>query len=354
MAKRLANAGLTMASIALSLLFIELAFRLAMGLPLLKIHDWRMARLTDARVGEQADFDARLGWVPRSGYASEEHNTLDHGIRRNGNETAIRPGHVLAVGDSFTEGWEVDDDDTWPAYLELMAGMPVLNGGVGGYGTDQIVMRAEQLLPIARPHTLIVSFLSFDIQRAGHVAYGAQKPWFSIDKGELRYHAPAPPEARGEPGWWSRAEWSVRDVLAHVAAIDFIMARLDQDFWYGGEKREYIKANNDPIQVTCLLLERLKKQTDTMGVRALLFMQYYAPAVIESERQPADALQVMACAAKAGFEVVDHFPSLRALVRQNPNAMVDYYFFDDGEFQHMNAKGNAHAASVVLEALRKR
>lgn len=354
MAKRLANAGLTVASIAVSVLLVELAFRLATGLPLLKVQDWRMARLTDARLGEHADFDALLGWVPRSNYASEEHNTLDYGIRRNGTETTIRPGHVLAVGDSFTEGWEVDDDDSWPAYLELLTKAPVINGGVGGYGTDQIVLRAEQLLPIVRPHTLIVSFLSFDIHRTAHVAYGAQKPWFSVEKGELRYHAPAPPEARGKPNWWARSKWAVRDVLAHLAVVDFIMARLDQDFWYGGEKREYIKANNDPIQVTCLLLERLKKQTDAMNVRAILFMQYYALAVIEADQPPADARQVMGCAAKAGFEVIDHFPSLRALVRQDPDAMFDHYFFEEGEFQHMNAKGNAHAAGVLLEALRKR
>ncbi|HYC66003.1 MAG TPA: SGNH/GDSL hydrolase family protein [Reyranellaceae bacterium] len=353
MAKRLANAGLIVASVAVSLLLIELAFRLAMGLPLLKVEDWRMQRLTDARVGEHAQFDPLLGWVPRANYASQEHNTLDHGVRRNGGERELRTGSILTVGDSFTEGWDVDDDETWPAWLEMLGGAPVVNAGVGGYGTDQIVLRAEQLLPIVRPHTLIVGFLSFDIHRTGHAAYGASKPWFTVERGELRYHPPAPPEARGKPTAWARTKWAVRDFLARFAVIDFIMARLDQNFWYGGEKREYVKANNDPVQVTCLLLERLKKQADAMKVRTLLFMQYYAEALLEMEQQPADARQVMACAGRAGYEVVDHFPSLKAIVRSNAKALRDYYVVDEEGFHHMNETGNEHAAALLLRALRR-
>jgi len=351
--KRLANAGLIVVSVAVSLLLIELAFRLAMGLPLLKVEDWRMQRLTDARLGEHAQFDPLLGWVPRANYASREHNTLEHGVRRNGSERSVRPGHILAVGDSFTEGWDVDDDEAWPAQLEVLSGIPVVNAGVGGYGTDQIVLRAEQLLPVVRPHTLIVGMLSFDIHRTGHAAYGASKPWFTVQRGELVYHPPSPPEARAKPTTWLSIKWAVRDLFAHFAVIDFIMARLDQDFWYGGEKREYVKANNDPVQVTCLLLERLKKQADAMQVRTLLFMQYYALDVIEKDQQPADARQVMTCAGQAGYEVVDHFASLRVLARSNANAMRDYYIVEEDAFHHMSEQGNEHAAALLLRALRR-
>ena len=350
---RWANAVLALVSVIASLLLIEVSFRLVFGLPVFKLEDWRMLRVAYNRLGQHAEFDAELGWKLKPNYVSPVHNTLDHGIRRNGQETEIRTGHVLAVGDSFTEGWEVEDDDSWPAYLELMSGRAVVNGGVGGYGTDQIILRAEQLLPVVKPHTLIVGFLNFDLYRTAHKSFGASKPWFTVEKGELRYHPPDPPEAKLEPTTWRRLSNALRDGLAQFAVVDFIMARGAQGFWYGNANAEYVKVDNDPVQVTCLLLERLKKKTNEMNIRTLLFMQYYAPVIINGERPPEDARQVMACAAKLGFEVVDHFAPLKTLTMTKPDILGDFYWFEDGTYRHMNGDGNEHAAAVLLNALRK-
>ena len=109
----------------------------------------------------------------------------------------------------------------------------------------------------------------------------------------------------------------------------------------------------EPVKVTCLLLERVKKQIDAQKIRALLFMQYYAPVILENERPPQDAQETMACAAKLGFEVVDHFASLKALTRENPDALHAFYLEDDGIFRHMSGEGNEHAAKLLLETLRK-
>jgi hypothetical protein len=350
---RWANAALVLVSVLASLLLIEVSFRLVFGLPVFKLEDWRMLRVAYNRLGQHAEFDPVLGWTLKPNYVSEVHNTLDHGIRRNGQETEIRTRQVLAVGDSFTEGWEVADDDSWPAFLELMSGTPIVNGGVGGYGTDQIILRAEQLLPIVNPHTLIVGFLNFDLYRTGHKSFGAPKPWFTVEKGELVYHAPAPPEPKREPTFATRLSTTVRDGLAYFAVVDFIMARGAQDFWYGNVSAEYLKIDTDPVQVTCLLLERLKKRTDEMKVRTILFMQYYAPVILEGDAPPEDTRQVMACAAKLGFEIVDQFASLKGLAMQDPEALREYYLYDDGLYRHMSAEGNEQAAALLLKALRK-
>jgi lysophospholipase L1-like esterase len=44
---------------------------------------------------------------------------------------------ILVVGDSFTEGAEAGDDETYPAVLANMLGVSVANHGVGGYGPVQ-------------------------------------------------------------------------------------------------------------------------------------------------------------------------------------------------------------------------
>jgi hypothetical protein len=46
------------------------------------------------------------------------------------------------VGDSFTAGADVAEHESYVAQLEAMLNYPVINGGVGGYGTDQMILAA--------------------------------------------------------------------------------------------------------------------------------------------------------------------------------------------------------------------
>jgi hypothetical protein len=348
---RLGNAALALVSLIFSVFAIEIGYRLAAGLPLFELANWRGDNTVILESGDLPVPDAKLGWVSRPHYASPAHNTLAHGIRRNFAESEIRTGQILAVGDSFTEGWEVDDDETWPAYLEKVAGKAVVNAGVGGYGTDQIVLRAEEMLPIVKPKVLIVGFLEFDIFRAGHTHFGSPKPWFTVEDGALRYHPPALVTVRREGGFAVKAGYAARDVLGYFASIDYLLKRIAPDFWYGSERRQYTKAPNDPVRVTCLLLERLKARTDREGVRLLLFMQYYAAAIIEEEEPTDNAEGVTACAKQLGIQVVDQFAPLRAIAAKDANAIRAYYNTDGKTFTHMSAKGNEHAAQLLAKAL---
>ena len=91
---------------------------------------------------------------------------------------------VLAVGDSFTFGDEVRDDETWPAHLQQLLGRRVLNAGVSGYGFDQIVMRAERVVADKHPSAVVVSFIADDVLRTEmRRRWGAEKPYFDIQTG---------------------------------------------------------------------------------------------------------------------------------------------------------------------------
>jgi hypothetical protein len=95
-------------------------------------------------------FDATLGWTTRPGYASPDGRTHVNaqGLRAT-REYAPQPPagtrRVLACGESFTFGEEVADAEVWCARLEaLVPDLEVQNYGVGGYGTDQALLRFSE------------------------------------------------------------------------------------------------------------------------------------------------------------------------------------------------------------------
>lgn len=183
---------------------------------------------------------ADLGWQVVSFHENSIFNTIEYDIRKNTPETALAKGAVLVVGVSFAVGSEVSDGDSWPAYLEQKLGIPVMNAGVGAYGTDQIMLRAEELMPVLRPKTLVAGFPQDDILRAGYSSYGAPKPWFSIEDGELLYHSPkltgyvpggALAEAGAGRGGLSVMALTFTHVESHLQVIDGPAWQPEPPFW---------------------------------------------------------------------------------------------------------------------------
>jgi hypothetical protein len=346
------NVALLVVSLVSSLVLIEVGYRVAAGLRVFKFSNWRTDEISMNRLGDRAIVDPVLGWTVKPWTDIDSFETIDYGIRRNAKETGVRTGAVLAVGDSFTEGWEVEDNESWPAVLEQMTGVPIVNAGIGGYGADQIVLRAEQLLPIVKPKALIVGLLESDIYRAGHSVFGAPKPYFTIENGELKFHPPEPLEPRGKDGVLSAILYKLRDALGYSAAADYLMARLNPNFWYSTNSQvHYRRANVDEAEVTCALLRRLKAQTDKEGIRSVLFMQYYAPIIMGSDRRTRNAQYVLTCAHQAGMRVVDQFSLLRRIAVADPGAMKEYYMHSDDTYGHMSPKGNRHAANLLALSL---
>lgn len=89
--------------------------------------------------------DPDLGWGP---FGDEE--ALDWAGARSGSTPLPReraPGvrRVVAVGDSYTFGTDVEAEEAWPALVaRARADLEVANLGVGGYGLDQAVLRLRR------------------------------------------------------------------------------------------------------------------------------------------------------------------------------------------------------------------
>jgi len=352
---RWANVALLLFSLLATLLTIEFGYRLVAGLPLLKFANWRTEHVVTVNLGElKAIRDPVLGWTNKSvNYNEDGYTTIEYGVRKNFDETTIRTGGMLATGDSFTEGWEVKDHESWPAFVEKLTSIPVVNAGTGGYGSDQTILRAEQMLPIVKPKILLIGFHEIAIKRAGHTVFGAPKPYFTLENGELQYHPPTfiEPHEKSTVPW--TAAYGIREALGYSAFADYLLTRLNPNFWHGDPDRDlYLRSGADEVAITCALLRRLKSRADQDGIHMMLVLQYYATLILEADRPGPQSQAVAACARDVGIRVVDQFAPLRAIVAAGgPTIIRDYYWLDDDIFGHMTAKGNEHAANLIYAAL---
>jgi hypothetical protein len=329
---------------------IDLGYRIHSHRPVLVLDDWRVARIQYLLFGDRGMFHPLLGWVLRDDDERGVYNTLDLGIRRNFDEKGIRTGGILAVGDVFTDGGpEVGDGETWPAQLERLIGAPVVNAGVAGYAADQIALRAEQLLPLARPKTLVVQLTEDAVARAGLSSFGRPKPYFTMDGDRLVYHSPVNTAADGDSisGWRARA----RSMLGHSAVLDVVLSRLAPVYWFGRSLEPVTqRVDNDPAAIGCALLQRLKRSAGKDRVQVLVFLQYTQRTVAEQTEPGEDARKVAVCARAEGIEVVDQFQSLRAVVAADPGTLGHLYVQGYG-LGEMSSDGNRRTADLLARAL---
>ena len=325
-------------------------------------------------------YDSLLGWRLKSFIKSEGFNTLDHGFRSNGGADAkALPGGVLAVGSSFTAGSEVIDDQSWPAHLEQLIGRNVNNGGQGGYQADQIVLLAEQLLPLIHPQVIVVDLIPGTIIGTGYSSSGWPKPYFTIENGELVAHnSPVPASGMG-----NRDGLDIKRFLGHVAVVNSFMAAFFADFWFTAEGNSFVTVSTDEVGVTCRLLARLKQKADAADARLLLYLQYGGLEIVDASRIETSrrlfglvrrvkkkirsfllklppgapdwdeaSQQVGACARSLGIIAVDELATLRAVYQSNPDELRKYYQIEpDGSMGHKSSFGNIKVAKLVGAAI---
>jgi hypothetical protein len=118
--------------------------------------------------------NAGLIWGP---YSVVEHSTDEFSYQARINNLGFRDRdfavrrsgakRVLAIGDSFTYGWGVDGEESWPKVMEreLRRGgldIEVANLGAPGAGPREYAAVAERAIPLLRPDLIVVGMLQAD------------------------------------------------------------------------------------------------------------------------------------------------------------------------------------------------
>jgi len=139
--------------------------------------------------------DHDLGWTIRPNGRTTDGlfaaNSL--GLRSAPREVVVpKPAgisRVLLIGDSYTHGDEVPWVDTWSAHLqtELGSAHEVINGAVGGYGTDQAVLRGDRLKEQLDPDIVVLGIYRQDLLRNLTVFRAVKHPFTNYPWSKPRF-----------------------------------------------------------------------------------------------------------------------------------------------------------------------
>ena len=141
-------------------------------------------------------YDSSKGWVPKPNvkdlktFGNKILNTNSNGLRGKKDFSYGRDTErlrILILGDSFTFGDEVSDDETYSYYLqEMLPNTEVINMGVHGYGHDQMLILLKEEGVKYQPDIVILGFLALDMSRNLLEFRDFAKPRFVLKGGELK------------------------------------------------------------------------------------------------------------------------------------------------------------------------
>lgn len=326
--------------------------------------------------GTVYSYHEQLGWRPTPDASSYQWNAEIHigkeGIRSNGplSVTANDGPIVLAVGDSMTFGAEVGDDETWPAILEQLLNsegngrdIRVLNGGVPGYGLDQMLLLADELVPKFRPVVFILDFIPDNVNRCSQsVRYGVGKPYFTVVPQGLSLHnVPVPHGQREQIDGFRR-------IAGYSHLVNSMMGRCFPGYWLKGTQREVRSVNVPADTVAQLLFKRLLEITQQHGLSTIAVFQGQASTTARevlryrpddsgverfstapvTERLPiTDYVESLYA---PGFLFVNAAEQLAEIARDDPDRFKTFY--NTNWSQHMTPKGNRFVANLLLPHVR--
>lgn len=182
--------ALALASVLVTLLLIDAGLRIR----------WRLTH-RGAPLSAYFRHDPLLGWSHRPGvrervaFPEGAVEVAINGVGLRDRERAERPPsgtrRILALGDSFVEGWAVPEPLGVARVLEdrlLRAGhrIEVVNGGVSGYASDQELLLYRFLGRSLHPDVVLLFFCGNDvIYNARDNYWRGAKPYFALEAGGL-------------------------------------------------------------------------------------------------------------------------------------------------------------------------
>ncbi len=349
------NLATAAAAVAVALVLVEIGLRLT----------WQGFYVKD-RMGFAQPHPTR-GWENRPGIRAEmgdaEYSTTvqhDSWGFRGAEISRQKPRdryRILVLGDSFTYGMGVGDQETFCARLEkLDPRLQVINAGVIGYDTGQeLLLLRDQGLSFS-PDLVLVAFFWNDVTDA----FKRRIPPFGVADGQLRF----PPERH--PGDPPLMQWpsSHRQLLRYSYTYRFLSDRILFLRWrlrvlLGLPVDEADLLRPDEVepawQLERALLRELAQTVQQSGAQLLVVvlpegLQVQPDIKVQMLPQRDYAVQerMRDVGRELGIPVFDLLPGMR---RAYDRAHVPLFYLRD---RHFTSAGHRVAAELILQELRRR
>jgi hypothetical protein len=260
---------------------------------------------------------------------------------------------VIALGDSFTFGGEVSDEETWPSHLQALSKLRTTNLGVSLYGLDQSVIRLKRILEIFHPKTVILSVIRESILRTQRkkvilswTGEWVERPYFLKKAGKLELQN-VPIQQNSEP----MSLTGIRQWLGRSHLADWLLSRIAFNWWYGMNwgkpiPLEYL-TGEDPQDISCLLLESFLELSKKHHFQPVVLGQYYWQDPYKTFESEPLTQAVLQCSKNLGIVTIDLEGKLRELAKKSPEEYNTLYF----PGAHMTNRGNWWVANEISKAL---
>jgi hypothetical protein len=263
-------------------------------------------------------------------------------------EVTARPApgrpRLLLVGDSYTFGQNVTDEETFGSVLATrdLPGWDVVNLGVPGTGTDQqLLMFLEHGRPL-EPTVVVLGFFTRDYSRNLLSFRDYAKPRFELDGDDLRLTGTPvlSPEALA-------AEYATGERRVGAGVISHAIGGLLRA--WQRRRIEWVDAAAPGWQVLARLMARFTHEVRAVGATPVWLLIPNRDAV-EEGRSKYDELETL-CAARAtslGLTLLSLTPALRAAEAAGART-----YLPKAEGGHLSPAGHAVAAAELARMLRE-
>jgi lysophospholipase L1-like esterase len=279
-------------------------------------------------------YDPVYGWSPRPDYQSTDIRINSQGMRADHDYTIDKDParlRVLFVGDSFTWGEDVANEDTFAARLErVMPEAESLNLAVHGFGTDQQLIRLRREGLPYRPDVVILGFYEGNLNRniLSFRDYG--KPRFDLQDSELLLiNQPVP----------TREEYLARP----VPLPGFWLGKLASNVWLSGISATQLHPplrEWDRWQLTSAIFSAAKDAAEAAGAEFLLLY------IADSETREAGELEKVTADWAATTDT--HLLNLGDVFRARSDQEWDQIYRG-----HLTPYGNQLAAEAIAAKLQE-
>jgi hypothetical protein len=339
------NAGLVIVSFVLCTALAEVALRMA--LPETALLDpgdddefWK-ARIR-AAIAEERDpgwrdiqFDATLGWRMTPNWRSEgvEHNARGYRASDEFLFTHEKP-RALFIGDSFTYGLGVTNEETFSARFEHATGIEAINTGVNGFGIDQALLMWKNEGMSYAPDVLVLGYFVGNFNRNGLTVRDGPKPYFSRSPDEdgrfVLEGVPVPPiTALVNDGFFDSGP-----SLRVIELIRYVQRRI-----YSRLDIHETEDNQEKAQINDFILRQLQDSATSANVRFLILIIGHCEDGVPEDMWIEERI-AQSCAAH-GIDCIN----MAAEMRQS-----DYDAFY-GSNCHWSPRGHQLAADRIAEFL---